>query len=156
MLSFPKSELHSGCPYKLLLGRNKLILYLKYKTSRIGVVYPKSSVFLLPRASWVALAIWQGKQVQTVFTQPGHWTHRPQVLACHLHYQGSLSRGPNGLYMIREWLADLAKPGANRYTKLEKLAWSHSVFIQFTLCIKHKFMKPLILEDYQKIIPNWV
>ena len=28
------------------------------------------------------------------------------------------------------------------YTRLENLAWSHSVFIQFSLCRKHIFMKP--------------
>ena len=43
----------------------------------------------------------------------------------------------------------------NCYTRLEILAWSHSVFIQFSLCIKRRFMIPLLLsriENYK--LPN--
>ena len=36
---------------------------------------------------------------------------------------------------------------ANRYTRPENLAWSHSVFIQYSLCIKCRFMKPLSLSS---------
>ena len=38
-------------------------------------------------------------------------------------------------------------PHANRYTRPENLAWSHSVFIQYSLCIKCRFMKPLLLSS---------
>ena len=41
--------------------------------------------------------------------------------------------------------------GANRYTRLENLAWSHSVFIQYSLCIKRRFMKPLLLFSIANI-----
>ena len=34
---------------------------------------------------------------------------------------------------------------ANRYTRLENLAWSHSVFIQLSFCRIYIFMKPLLL-----------
>ena len=33
----------------------------------------------------------------------------------------------------------------NRYTRLENLAGSHSVFIKFSFCRKRRFMKPLLL-----------
>ena len=36
---------------------------------------------------------------------------------------------------------------ANLYTRLENLAWSHSVFIQFSFCRKRRFMKPLLLSS---------
>ena len=46
---------------------------------------------------------------------------------------------------------DLARPiidlVTNRYTKLENLAWSQTVFLQFTFCRKRKFMKPLLLSN---------
>ena len=47
---------------------------------------------------------------------------------------------------------DITPSSANRYTKLENLAWYHSVFIQFTLWIKHRFMKPLLLSSIKKYI----
>ena len=40
-----------------------------------------------------------------------------------------------------------ALQGANRYTRPENLAWSHSVFIQYSLCITRRFMKPLLLSS---------
>ena len=36
---------------------------------------------------------------------------------------------------------------SNRYTRLENLAWSHTVFIQFSLFIKRRFTKPLLLSN---------
>ena len=35
----------------------------------------------------------------------------------------------------------------NRYTSLEYLSWSHSVFWQFIFCRKRRFMKPLLLSS---------
>ena len=35
----------------------------------------------------------------------------------------------------------------NRYTRLENLAWSHSVFWLFIFCRKLSFMKPLLLSS---------
>ena len=37
-----------------------------------------------------------------------------------------------------------SSPVPNCYTRLDNLAWSHSVFIQFSLCRKRRFMKPLL------------
>ena len=42
----------------------------------------------------------------------------------------------------------------NRYTKLENLAWSQTVFLQFTFCIKRRFMKPLLLSRVAIFIHN--
>ena len=42
----------------------------------------------------------------------------------------------------------------NRYTKLENLAWSQTVFWQFTFCRKLIFMKPLLLSSVVIIIHN--
>ena len=36
---------------------------------------------------------------------------------------------------------------SNCYTRLENLAWSHSVFWQFSFCRIHRFMKPLLLSS---------
>ena len=36
-------------------------------------------------------------------------------------------------------------PSPNRYTRLENLAWYHSVFWEFIFCRKRRFMKPLLL-----------
>jgi hypothetical protein len=35
---------------------------------------------------------------------------------------------------------------ANRYTRLENLAWSHSFFWQLVFCKKRRFTKPLLLS----------
>ena len=43
---------------------------------------------------------------------------------------------------------------ANRYTKLENLAWSQTVFLQFTFCRKRRFMKPLLLSSVAIFIHN--
>ena len=40
---------------------------------------------------------------------------------------------------------------ANRYTRLENLAWSHSNFWQFIFCRKCIFMKPLLLFSVDTI-----
>ena len=42
-----------------------------------------------------------------------------------------------------------SKVDPNRYTRLANLAWSQSVFIQFSFCKKktHRFMKPLLLSS---------
>ena len=42
----------------------------------------------------------------------------------------------------------------NRYTKLENLAWSQTVFLQFTFCRKCRFMKPLLLSSIANFIHN--
>ena len=34
---------------------------------------------------------------------------------------------------------------ANRYTSLENLVWSHTVFYHFSFCRKRRFMKPLLM-----------
>ena len=36
---------------------------------------------------------------------------------------------------------------SNLYTRLENLALSHSIFIQFSFCRKHRFIKPLLLSN---------
>ena len=56
-------------------------------------------------------------------------------------------------------------PFPNRHIRLDNLAWSHSVFIQFSLCIKRRLMKPLLLSSITnytlfnplppKIYVNW-
>ena len=43
---------------------------------------------------------------------------------------------------------------ANRYTKLENLAWSQTVFLQFTFCRKRRFMKPSLLSSIAIFIHN--
>ena len=43
-----------------------------------------------------------------------------------------------------------SSPKSNRYTRLENLAWSHSVFWQFILCRKHRFMKLLLLSSVNR------
>ena len=42
-------------------------------------------------------------------------------------------------------------PTANRYTRLENLAWSHAVFIQFSFCRKRRYMKPLLLSSIKQL-----
>ena len=42
----------------------------------------------------------------------------------------------------------------NRYTKLDNLAWSQTVFLQFTFCRKRRFMKPLLLSSVAIFIHN--
>ena len=42
----------------------------------------------------------------------------------------------------------------NRYTKLDNLAWSQTVFLQFTFCRKHRFMKLLLLSIVAIFIHN--
>ena len=50
-------------------------------------------------------------------------------------------RGPM-LWKYQKWNVN-----PNHYTRPENLAWSHSVFIQYSLCIKRWFMKPLLLSN---------
>ena len=40
---------------------------------------------------------------------------------------------------------------ANRYTRLENLAWSHSVFWRFIFCRKRRFMKPFLLSSVDTV-----
>ena len=40
----------------------------------------------------------------------------------------------------------------NRYTRPENLAWSHTVFIKYSLCIKHRFMKPLFSSSIENTV----
>ena len=42
----------------------------------------------------------------------------------------------------------------NRNTRLENLAWSHSVFWQFIFCRKCKFMKPFLLSSDTGVRPE--
>ena len=54
--------------------------------------------------------------------------------------------------LMNGWI--LPTGGANRYTKLENLACSQTVFLQFTFCIKHRFMKTLLLSSVATFIHN--
>ena len=40
----------------------------------------------------------------------------------------------------------MSRLNTNRYTRLENLAWSYSVFRQFIFCRKCRFMKPLLFS----------
>ena len=53
-----------------------------------------------------------------------------------------------------EWTLMKCSVVPNRYIKLENLAWSQTVFLQFTFCRKHRFMKPLLLASVAIFIHN--
>ena len=54
----------------------------------------------------------------------------------------------------RKIVIKVAEKGANPYTKLENLAWSQTVFLQFTFCRTRRFMKPLLLSSVAIFIHN--
>ena len=65
-----------------------------------------------------------------------HWTvHREQCRVYLVHYTVYIEHDRD--YSVK----------SNRYTRIENLAWSHSVFWQFSFCRKRRFMKPLLLSS---------
>ena len=55
-------------------------------------------------------------------------------------------------------LSCLTPLSPNRYTRLENLAWSHSVFWQLIFCRKCRFMKPLlfsIFDTFNSLNPKY-
>ena len=61
------------------------------------------------------------------------WACLQHILSISRAYQGHAFDIPHSLFK------------ANRYNSLEILAWSHSVFIQFSFCRKQIFVQPLLV-----------
>ena len=70
--------------------------------------------------------------------------HQTRQLWCHEVRYGVVKFGVVRCGVVS---CGIARCGANRYTRLENLAWSHSVSIQFSFCRKRRFMKPLLLSS---------
>ena len=76
---------------------------------------------------------------------------RPSSFSFHIHKFLNIKQEELVEDEVQEYKVD-----TNLYTKLKNLAWSQTVFLQFTFCRKRRLMKPLILSSVAICIHNTV
>ena len=94
------------------------------------------SLLFLPSTTFTPIVSWPNSQIYWLLLQTlpfQDWQRLYKLTVCSSCWTVSVLWREEGY--------------ANRYTRLENLAWSHFVFWQFIFCRERRFMKPLLLSS---------